>query len=101
MTRGRSIRAAPRKYPDELRDCAVRLYRQSYPKPTIRRLAEQLRVHHEALRTWIRRADKLERQTGRDGRADRANPAGLPRPSELLLPRRTGGFERRRLSRSG
>ena len=56
--------AAPKKYPDELRERAVRLYRQSDPKPTIRRLAEQLGVHHEALRTWIRQADKLQRQAG-------------------------------------
>ena len=41
--------AAPKKYPDELRARAVRLYRESDPKPTIRRLAEQLNVHHEAL----------------------------------------------------
>jgi len=49
--------AAPRKYPDELRERAVRLYRESDPKPTVRRLAEQLNVHSEALRTWIRQAE--------------------------------------------
>ncbi|MBF6303096.1 transposase [Nocardia amamiensis] len=49
--------AAPRKYPDELRARAVRLYRESDPKPTIRKLAEQLGVHHEALRNWIRQAE--------------------------------------------
>lgn len=49
--------AAPRKYPDELRERAVRLYRESDPKPVIRRLAEQLGVHHEALRNWIRQAE--------------------------------------------
>jgi hypothetical protein len=37
--------AAPKKYPDELRERAVRLYRESDPKPVIRRLAEQLNVH--------------------------------------------------------
>jgi transposase len=35
----------------------VRLYRESDPKPTIRRLAEQLNVHHEALRNWLRQAE--------------------------------------------
>jgi hypothetical protein len=30
----------------------VRLYRESDAKPTIRRLTEQLNVHHEALRNW-------------------------------------------------
>ncbi len=55
--------AAPKKYPDELRERAVRLYRDSDPKPVIRRLAEQLGVHHEALRNWIRQdqADHGER----------------------------------------
>ncbi|WP_280221570.1 hypothetical protein [Nocardia neocaledoniensis] len=34
--------AAPKKYPDELKARAVRLYRESDPKPTIRKLAAQL-----------------------------------------------------------
>ncbi|WP_146108124.1 transposase [Actinokineospora auranticolor] len=42
--------AAPKKYPDELRARAVRLYRESDPKPVVRRLAEQLGVRLEALR---------------------------------------------------
>jgi transposase len=46
-----------RKYPPELRERAVRLYRESDPKPVIRRLAEQLGVHPEALRNWIRQAE--------------------------------------------
>jgi transposase len=56
--------AAPKKYPDELRERAVRLYRESDPKPTVRRLAEQLNVHPEALRSWIRQdeADRGHRQ---------------------------------------
>ncbi|WP_280273440.1 transposase [Nocardia wallacei] len=49
--------AAPKKYPDELRARAVRLYRDADPKPTIRKLAAQLGVHHEALRNWIRQAE--------------------------------------------
>ena len=49
--------AAPKKYPDELRARAVRLYRESDPKPVIRQLARQLGVHHEALRHWIRQAE--------------------------------------------
>ncbi|WP_063050811.1 transposase [Nocardia arthritidis] len=55
--------AAPKKYPDELKARAVRLYRESDPKPVIRKLAEQLGVHHEALRNWIRQdeADRGER----------------------------------------
>ncbi|TQC41842.1 hypothetical protein EEB14_52305 [Rhodococcus sp. WS4] len=41
----------------ELRERAVRLYRESDPKPVLRRLAEQLNVHPEALRNWIRQAE--------------------------------------------
>ncbi|MGW5153544.1 transposase [Rhodococcus koreensis] len=52
-----------RRYPPELRECAVRLYRESKPRPVIRRLAEQLNVHPETLRNWIRQtqADASER----------------------------------------
>jgi transposase-like protein len=55
--------AAPKKYLDELRARAVRLYQESDPKPVARKLAEQLGVHHEALRNWIRQdeADRGER----------------------------------------
>jgi len=54
---------ALKKYPDELRARAVRLYRESDPKPVIRRLAGQLNMHPEALRNWIRQdqADRGER----------------------------------------
>lgn len=57
--------AAPRRYPDELRERAVRLYRESEPKPAIRRLAQQLNVHPEALRSWIRQ-DEADRGTRHD-----------------------------------
>lgn len=49
--------AAPKKYLDELKARAVRLSRESDPKPTIRKLATQLGVHHEPLRLWIRRSE--------------------------------------------
>ncbi|MEU8251737.1 transposase [Nonomuraea sp. NPDC048916] len=54
-----------RKYPLELRERALRLYRQAEPKPVIAHLAEQLGrgIHREALRNWIRQdqADHGER----------------------------------------
>ncbi|MFI9406905.1 transposase [Nocardia sp. NPDC052316] len=49
--------AAQKKYPDELKAEAIRIYQDMDPKPTIRHLAQQLGVHHEALRYWLRRAD--------------------------------------------
>ena len=46
-----------RKYPLELRERAVRMYREAEPKPVIRRMAEELGVQPEALRNWIRQAE--------------------------------------------
>lgn len=55
--------AATRKYPPELRERAVRLYRECDPKSVITQLARQLGVHPEALRAWVRQdqADRGER----------------------------------------
>ena len=52
--------AAPRKYPVELRDRAVRLVFES-GRP-IAHVAQDLGVHKEALRSWVRqaRADRGE-----------------------------------------
>jgi transposase len=54
--------AAPRKYPEELRERAVRLVFES-GRP-IAHVARDLGVHKEALRTWVRkeRADRGERR---------------------------------------
>jgi transposase len=54
--------AAPRKYPDELRERAVRLVFELRAETggapgAIARVAEQLGVHREALRGWVRRAE--------------------------------------------
>lgn len=53
--------AARKKYPDELRGCAVRLWRDT--QRPIAQVARELRVHPEALRNWIRQdeADRGER----------------------------------------
>jgi len=61
-----------KKYPDELRARALRLYRESDPKPVIAVLAAQLGVHREALRNWIRQ-----------DQADRGVRADLPTTAEL------------------
>ena len=54
--------SAPRKYPEELRERAVRLVFES-GRP-IAHVARDLGVHKEALRTWVRqeRADRGERR---------------------------------------
>jgi transposase len=52
--------AAPRKYPDELRERAVRLYFEA-DRP-IAHVARDLGIHKEALRHWVRQA---EADTGR------------------------------------
>jgi transposase-like protein len=55
--------AAPRKYPIELRERAVRRWRSEQPRRPIAHLARELGIHPEVLWTWIRRdqADHGER----------------------------------------
>jgi transposase-like protein len=84
--------AAPRKYPLELRERAVRMYRDAEPKPVIRRLAENLGVHPEALRNWIRqdqadageRADLLTTAEREELVALRKENGQLKRANEVL-----------------
>jgi len=86
--------AAPKKYPDELRARAVRLYRSSTPRPTFRQLGEQLGVHHEALRNWVRQAEaeaddgeREDRPTSSENeelRRLRKENAELKRANEIL-----------------
>jgi transposase len=53
---------APKKYPDELRERATRLVVEARRDPAsatgaIRRIADQLGIHPEALRTWVKKAE--------------------------------------------
>lgn len=52
----------------------VRMYRTAEPEPVIRRMAEDLGVHHEALRNWIRQAE-AEADAGERPSGSRANGA--------------------------
>jgi transposase len=54
--------AAPRKYSEELRDRATRMATDARrdaetSKGAIKRIADQLGIHPEALRTWVRQAE--------------------------------------------
>ena len=54
--------AAPRKYPDELRERAIRLAVHARRDPAtrvgaLRRVGEQLRINPEAVRNWVQQAE--------------------------------------------
>src|SRR6266540_3988963 len=55
--------AAPRKYPLELKERALRLWRPEQPRRPIAHVARELGLNPETLRTWIRQdeADRGER----------------------------------------
>jgi len=54
---------AMKKYPAELRERAVRLYRETDPRPTVASVARKLGIGPETLRNWIKQdaADRGER----------------------------------------
>ncbi|MFJ1656897.1 transposase [Streptomyces sp. NPDC088337] len=99
--------AASRKYPLELRERVVRMYRTIEPKPQIKRLAVDLGVHPEALRTWIRQAeadagergDRLTTGEREELAALRRENVQLKRANEVL--RTASAFSPRSSTRPG
>jgi transposase len=85
LMRGTETMPAPRKYPLELRERAVAMYRAADPKPVIRQMARDLGVHPEALRNWIRQdqADQGER-TDRLTTAEKEELAALRKENTEL-----------------
>ena len=81
---------APRKYPDELRERAVRLVLES-GRP-IAHVAADLGIHREALRQWVRQAeadagerrDRLTSARARAAAGARARGRELRRANEIL-----------------
>jgi transposase len=76
--------AAPRKYPDELRERATRLAVEARRDPVsgvgaIKRIADQLGVHPEALRTWVKQAEADAGDRSGTTSADAARIAELER----------------------
>ncbi|MER7817764.1 IS3 family transposase [Streptomyces sp. NPDC096153] len=81
--------AAPKKYSDELRERATRMVMEARKDPAgrtgaIRRIAEQLDVHPEALRTWVKRAETDEGLREGTTSADAARIAALEREVKEL-----------------
>ncbi|MFB7577257.1 transposase [Streptomyces sp. NPDC056165] len=81
--------AAPRKYPDELRERATRLAVEARKDPAgragaIKRIADQLDVHPEALRGWVKRAETDEGIVPGTTNADAARIAELEREVKEL-----------------
>ncbi len=83
---------APRKYPVELQERVVRVWRSEQPRRPIARLARELGVHPEALRNWIRqdeanrgaRDDRLTSEQLEELRRLRRENAELRRTNDIL-----------------
>jgi transposase len=77
--------SAQRKYSLELRERAVALYRSSRPRPVVRQLAEQLGVHPQALRGWIRADERARGETLGGRAAGVAAQSAADEHEELLI----------------
>jgi transposase len=62
--------AAPRKYPPELKERALLLWRSEQPRRPIAHVAREFGIHPEATRTWI-----CQDQADRGERSDRPTTA--------------------------
>jgi transposase InsO family protein len=93
---GATVMAGTTRYPVELRERAVAMYRASEPKPVIRQMARQLGVHPEALRNWIRQdeADQGERRERLSTPEREAGPAAHGKPGAAARERDSQGGER-------
>jgi len=81
--------AAPRKYSEELKERATRLALDARRDPVskvgaIKRIADQLGIHPEALRTWVRQAEVDGCITPRVTTADAQRIADLERENREL-----------------
>jgi transposase len=84
--------AALRKYPIELKERAIRLWRSEQPHRPIAHVARELGVHPEAMRTWIRqdqadrgeRDDRLTSEQLEELRRLRKRVVELERTNEIL-----------------
>jgi transposase len=84
-----AVMAAPRKYPDELRERAVRLVfevrRENESKRgAIARVGEQLGVNPETLRNWVKQAEIDTGQRPGTSTTDAARIAELERENKDL-----------------
>jgi transposase len=75
---------APRKYPDEFRERAVRMVRAfrqetGQSRGGVTQVARQLGVNHETLRNWVNEADVEDGQRPGVPSAERARIAELER----------------------
>jgi transposase len=80
---------APKKYPDELRERATRLVVEARRDPAsavgaIRRIADQLGVHREALRVWVKQAETDAGQRPGTTSSDADRLAALERENREL-----------------
>ena len=79
----------PRQYPPELRERGVRMVLESYDRGeerfgTITRIATQLGVGPESLRTWVRQAEVDRGQRAGTSTADSQRIAELERENREL-----------------